>query len=84
MRVIDGNTLEKEMQKFEYRNGIYEGEAINNVPNGNGKVTWKDDFYYEGGFLNGSFQEMLMTILYRKMKSILYLEHVKRRKNQLS
>lgn len=55
MRLIEDIALEKEIQRFEYRKGIYEGEAINNVPNGNGKVTWEDDLYYEGGFLNGSF-----------------------------
>ena len=52
-RVIEENTLEKEMQKFEYRNGIYEGEAINNIPNGKGKVVWENGSFYEGGFLNG-------------------------------
>ena len=53
MRLIEDIALEKEIQKFEYRGGIYEGEAINNVPHGNGKVTWEGGNYYEGGFLNG-------------------------------
>lgn len=53
MRVIEGNTLKKEMQKIEYRNGIYEGEAINNVPNGNGKLTCCDGTVIVGTWTNG-------------------------------
>jgi hypothetical protein len=52
LRVIEENTLEKEIQKFEYRNGIYEGEAINNVPDGNGKVVWKSGNFFEGQFVH--------------------------------
>ena len=43
------------MSKFEYRNGIYEGEAIDNIPNGKGKLVSGKDCFYEGEFLNGSF-----------------------------
>ena len=43
------------MAKFEFRNGTYEGEAINNIPNGKGKVTFEDGAYYEGDFVNGQF-----------------------------
>ena len=53
MRLIEDIALEKEIQKFEYRGGIYEGEAINNVPNGKGRVVWEKGAFYEGGFLNG-------------------------------
>ena len=38
MRLIEGDALEKETQKFEYRKGIYEGEAIDGVPDGQGKI----------------------------------------------
>ena len=55
MRVTEGDTLEKEIQEFEYRNGIYEGEAIDNIPNGKGKLVSGKDCFYEGEFLNGSF-----------------------------
>ena len=43
------------MAKFEFKNGVYEGEAVENVPNGKGKMTWEDGKFYEGNFLNGSF-----------------------------
>ena len=43
------------MAKFEFRTGIYEGEAIDNIPNGKGKVTFKAGGYYEGDFVNGQF-----------------------------
>ena len=43
------------MSKFEFRTGIYEGEAIDNIPNGKGKVTFEDGGYYEGDFVNGQF-----------------------------
>lgn len=43
------------MAKFEFRNGIYEGEAINNIPNGKGKATFENGTYYEGDFVNGKF-----------------------------
>ena len=55
MRLIEGDTLEKETQKFEYSKGIYEGEAIDNIPNGKGKLVSGKDCFYEGEFLNGSF-----------------------------
>ena len=43
------------MAKFEFRNGIYEGEAINNIPNGKGKATFENGTYYDGDFVNGQF-----------------------------
>ena len=43
------------MAKFEFRTGIYEGEAIDNIPNGKGKVTFENGAYYEGEFLDGEF-----------------------------
>ena len=44
--------MEKEIQKFEYRKGIYEGEAINNVPHGNGKIVWESGNFFEGQFVH--------------------------------
>lgn len=41
------------MEKFEFEGGLYEGEAINGVPNGQGKLTYKDGTVYEGAFANG-------------------------------
>ena len=41
------------MEKFEYEGGIYEGEAINGVPNGQGKLTYSNGTTYEGAFKNG-------------------------------
>ena len=48
MRLIEDIALEKEIQKFEYRKGIYEGEAINNVPHGNGKIVWESGNFGHG------------------------------------
>ena len=52
MRLIEGDALEKETQKFEYRKGIYEGEAINNIPHGNRKVVWENGNFFEVQFVN--------------------------------
>ena len=49
MRLIEDIALEKEIQKFEYRKGIYEGEAIDNIPNGKGKLVSGKDCFYEHG-----------------------------------
>ena len=41
------------MEKFQYEGGIYEGEAVNGVPHGQGAFTngeaWEGKF--EGGYL---------------------------------
>lgn len=44
---------EKRMEKFEYNDGIYEGEAVEKIPNGKGIITFKDGSRYEGIFING-------------------------------
>ena len=41
------------MEKFEYNDGIYEGEAVEKIPNGKGIITFKDGSRYEGIFING-------------------------------
>ena len=43
------------MEKFKFNDGIYEGEAIDGVPNGKGKFTSTVSYVYEGEFLNGKF-----------------------------
>ena len=43
------------MEKFKFNDGIYEGEAIDGVPNGKGKFTSTVSYVYEGEFLNGNF-----------------------------
>ena len=44
------------MAKFEFNKGIYEGEAVDEIPNGKGKLTFEGTLgYYEGDFVNGSF-----------------------------
>ena len=45
------------MEKFEYKGGIYEGEAINGVPYGQGKLTFADGEVYEGKFKDGYLVE---------------------------
>ena len=42
------------MEIFKFNDGIYEGEAIDEVPNGKGRWTLEKDYgYYEGDFTNG-------------------------------
>jgi len=41
---IDANSL---------KDGKYEGETLNGVPHGKGKLTFNDGGYYEGDFVNG-------------------------------
>ena len=36
-----------------YNDGIYEGEAVEKIPNGKGIITFKDGSRYEGIFING-------------------------------
>ena len=43
------------MPKFKFRTGIYEGEAVGNIPNGKGKLTFDNGDFYEGEFLDGNF-----------------------------
>ena len=51
--------MEKEIQiqRVEFKDGIYEGEAIKGIPNGKGKLTFKtgkkNGDYIEGNFTNG-------------------------------
>ena len=45
------------MPKFEFRTGIYEGDAVGNIPNGKGKATFDNDGFYEGEFLDGDFKD---------------------------
>ena len=40
-------------EKFEFEGGIYEGEAQNGVPHGEGLWTLDGDHYYRGTFQNG-------------------------------
>ena len=51
------------MAKFEFNKGIYEGEAVDNVPNGKGKLTWSDGTCYEGTFVNGVLSGMTRCTL---------------------
>lgn len=41
-----------------YRNDVekysYDGEWLNDLPNGNGKETWEDGTTYTGKFVNGT------------------------------
>ena len=43
------------MQTFKYRNATYEGQAIDGVPNGKGRLTWDNGVFYDGDFVNGQF-----------------------------
>ena len=40
-------------EKFEFEGGVYEGEAQNGVPHGEGLWTLDGDHYYRGTFQNG-------------------------------
>ncbi|MCB0708408.1 MAG: WG repeat-containing protein [Chitinophagaceae bacterium] len=49
------NTQTKTILK--YKSGtIYEGEVVNNVPNGKGKMTFTSGTVYEGDFVNGKYE----------------------------
>jgi hypothetical protein len=55
------------MQKFEFKGGIYEGEALNGVPHGKGRLTVGDSFY-DGDFVDGKHHgrgETLVEGLFR-------------------
>lgn len=39
----------------EYKNGIYEGECLNDVPHGKGRWTGNDGSVFEGNWINGEF-----------------------------
>ena len=42
------------MEKFKFKDGIYEGEAIDEIPNGKGLwILGEDCGYYEGNFVDG-------------------------------
>ena len=42
---------------LKYKSGtIYEGEVVNNVPNGKGKMTFTTGTVYEGDFVNGKYE----------------------------
>ena len=43
------------METFRYRNATYEGQAIDGVPNGKGRLTWDSGIFYEGDFVNGQY-----------------------------
>ena len=45
------------MEKFNFNDGIYEGEAIDGVPNGKGKFTSTVSYVYEGEFQTAIFME---------------------------
>ena len=46
---------ETTMQTFKFRNATYEGQAIDGVPNGKGRLTWDNGVFYDGDFANGQF-----------------------------
>ncbi len=42
---------------LKYKSGtIYDGEVVNNVPNGKGKMTFTSGSVYEGDFVNGKYE----------------------------
>ena len=44
------------IEKFKFKDGIYEGEATNNIPNDKDWWTFEKDYgYYEGDFASGVF-----------------------------
>ena len=43
------------MQTFKFRNATYEGQAIDGIPNGRGRLTWDSGVFYEGDFVNGQY-----------------------------
>ena len=44
------------METFKYNNGTYQGEAIDGVPHGKGRITWDSGVFYEGGFAHGKYR----------------------------
>ncbi len=45
--------LTKTVMKITHNDGEYEGETIRGIPNGIGKISYKDGAKYEGEWLNG-------------------------------
>ncbi|SHJ92836.1 copper amine oxidase N-terminal domain-containing protein [Paramaledivibacter caminithermalis] len=48
--------VKKNIQRFEYDNGYYEGEVKDGNFNGYGKYVWKTGKMYEGNWVNGEIQ----------------------------